>query len=184
MPSLSLSSATAASAAADAATCEGGRVPGLESLFSKEIGCLTRARSCWEMGTAGNEHAAEIWQPCDCSMRCSGHAGRIGVCAQRFESRGNGGAGGYGRCGNAAGCEMRVQCAGGRGHGPMCARRAWAAASILTACSVTEAKLRLECACTRACTRRAAAAYGVAYLAAVDPRSTLLQRPEGYPRWF
>ena len=57
-----------------------------ERLFCKDICWLTRASGCREMCTAGREHAAAIWRPCDCARALLGHAGRIGVHAHRFES--------------------------------------------------------------------------------------------------
>ena len=56
-----------------------------------------------------------------------------------------------------AGRALRVERAGRRGHGPMRARRAWAAASM--------PQSRAKYARRRRVLRRAAAAYGVVYLA-------------------
>ena len=61
-----------------------------------------------------------------------------------------------------AGRALRVERAGRRGHGPMRARRAWAAASM--------PQSRAKYARRRRVLRRAAAAYGVVYLAFYSAR--------------
>ena len=103
-----------------------------ERFFCKDICWLTRASGCREMCTAGREHAAAIWRPCDCARALLGHAGRIGVRAQRSES-GRGAMAARAATAAAAtraGRTLRIERAGRRGHGPMRARRAWAAASV------------------------------------------------------
>ena len=61
-----------------------------------------------------------------------------------------------------AGRTLRIERAGRRGHGPMRARRAWAAASM--------PQSRAKYARRRRVLRRAAAAYGVVYLAFYSAR--------------
>ena len=157
--------------------CQGVRA----CLAKRSPGSLTRARGCWEMGTAGNEHAAEIWRPCDCAMRCSGHAGRVST----GSSRGRGAMAARAAtvaAATRAGRALRVERAGGRGHGPVRARRASAAASM--------PQNRAKYARHRRVLRRAAAAYGVVYLAFYSARDvqTLTnqrgaQRHEMVHRW-
>ena len=116
------------------------------------------------MCTAGREHAAAIWRPCDCARALLGHAGRIGVRAQRSES-GRGAMAARAATAAAAtraGRTLRIERAGRRGHGPMRARRAWAAASM--------PQSRAKYARRRRVLRRAAAAYGVVYLAFYSAR--------------
>ena len=93
-----------------------------------------------------------------------GHAGRIGVRAQRSES-GRGAMAARAATAAAAtraGRTLRIERAGRRGHGPMRARRAWAAASM--------PQSRAKYARRRRVLRRAAAAYGVVYLAFYSAR--------------
>ena len=133
------------------------------------------------MCTAGREHAAAIWRPCDCARALLGHAGRIGVRVQRSES-GRGAMAARAATAAAAtraGRTLRIERAGRRGHGPMRARRAWAAAQS-----------RAKYARRRRVLRRAAAAYGVVYLAFYSARDvqTLTnqrgaQRHEMVHRW-
>ena len=135
-----------------------------ERFFCKDICWLTRASGCREMCTAGREHAAAIWRPCDCARALLGHAGRIGVRAQRSES-GRGAMAARAATAAAAtraGRTLRIERAGRRGHGPMRARRAWAAASM--------PQSRAKYARRRRVLRRAAAAYGVVYLAFYSAR--------------
>ena len=142
-------------------TCEGGACV---SGVSKDICWLTRASGCREMCTAGREHTAAIWRPCDCARVLLGHAGRIGVRVQRSES-GRGAMAARAATAAAAtraGRTLRIERAGRRGHGPMRARRAWAAASM--------PQSRAKYARRRRVLRRAAAAYGVVYLAFYSAR--------------
>ena len=153
-------------------------------MFCKDICWLTRASGCREMYTAGREHTAAIWRPCDCARALLGHAGRIGVRAQRSES-GRGAMAARAATAAAAtraGRTLRIERAGRRGHGPMRARRAWAAASM--------PQSRAKYARRRRVLRRAAAAYGVVYLAFYSARDvqTLTnqrgaQRLEMVHRW-
>ena len=123
-----------------ASPANGRRVERLPATISADPRVHVTAGRCAQLRVSVRRRPGGHVRHATVRMRFSGQARCIGVRAHRFESgsQGNGGAAGYGRCSNAAGCELRVKRAGGRGHGPTRARRAWAAASITAATFVLQ----------------------------------------------
>ena len=146
MPSLSPSSAAAASAAANVAVAADAPSGG------RDMHVSTRPRS---VGHAAGQCAVRAMLAV---LACADHR------APRFEP-GRGAMAARAATAAAAtraGRALRVERAGRRGHGPMRARRAWAAASM--------PQSRAKYARRRRVLRRAAAAYGVVYLAFYSAR--------------